>query len=84
VNASSRELLFYKLLWGFGSFILFIMFVYRFLSGNSLRDLVSSDLLSLVFSFLAFLVSVSFAFGTFVDLKRLLEENLTWVAETDL
>jgi hypothetical protein len=84
VNAFSRELLFYKLLWGLGFSILFIMFVYRFLSGDSLRGLVSPDFLSLIFSFLALLVSVSFAFGTFVDLKRSLEENLAWVAENNL
>jgi len=83
VNASSMEL-FYKLLWGFGSFILFLMFVYRFLSGGSLEALVSPDFVSLTLSFFALLVSVNFAFEVIVDLKKSLEERSPWAAQTDL
>jgi len=83
VNASSREL-FYKLLWGFGSFILFLMFVYWFLSGNSLGNLVSPHFVTLAFSFLVLLVSVNFAFEVIVDLKKSLEERSPWTAQTDL
>ena len=82
MNASSREL-FYKLLWGFGSFILFLMFVYWFLSGNSLGNLVSPHFVTLAFSFLVLLVSVNFAFEVIVDLKKSLEERSSWTAQTD-
>jgi hypothetical protein len=74
VNASSSEL-FYKLLWGFGSFILFLMFVYRFLSEGSLEALANPYFVSLTISFLALLVSVNFAFEVIVDLKKSLEEE---------
>jgi hypothetical protein len=74
VNASSSEL-FYKLLWGFGSFILFLMFVYRFLSEGSLEALANPYFVSLTISFLALLVYVNFAFEVIVDLKKSLEEE---------
>jgi hypothetical protein len=83
VNASSSEL-FYKLLWGFGSFILFLMFVYRFLSEGSLEALANPYFVSLTLSFLALLVSVNFAFEVIVDLKKSLEERSPWTAQTDL
>jgi hypothetical protein len=47
-------------------------------------DLISPYLLSLIFSFLALLVSVTFTFEVFFDLKRSLEEKLTLVVQTDL
>jgi hypothetical protein len=78
VNASSREL-FYKLLWGFGSFILFLVFVYWFLSGGSLESLVGPHFVyfvSLILSFLSFLTSVNFAFEVLVDLKSLWRKSL--------
>ena len=83
MSASSSEL-FYKLLWGFGSFILFLMFVYRFLSEGSLEALANPYFVSLTLSFLALLVSVNFAFEVIVDLKKLLEERSPWTAQTDL
>jgi hypothetical protein len=83
VNASSSEL-FYKLLWGFGSFILFLMFVYRFLSEGSLEALANPYFVSLTLSFLALLVSVNFAFEVIVDLKKSLEEKSPWAYQTDL
>jgi len=79
VKASSSEL-FYKLLWGFGSFILFLMFVYRFLSEGSLEALANPYFVSLTLSFLALLVSVNFAFEVIVDLKKSLEERSPWAA----
>jgi hypothetical protein len=86
VNASSRKL-FYKLLWGFGSFILFLVFVYWFLSGGSLESLVGPHFVyfvSLILSFLSFLISVNFAFEVIVDLKKSLEEKSPWTAQIDL
>ena len=83
MNASSREL-FYKLLWGLGSYILFLMFVYQFLLGGSLEKLVSPYFLSLTLSFFALLVSVNFAFEVIVDLKKSLREKSPWTYQTDL
>ncbi len=83
MSASSREL-FHKLLWGVGSFILFLILVYWFLSGDLLRNLASLHFLTLIFSLLALLISVSFAFEVIVDLKKSLEEESPWTAETDL
>jgi len=69
MNASSMKL-FYKLFLGFGSFILFLVFLYRLLSGGSLEALVSPYFVSLTLSLLALLISVKFAFE--------------WNAQTDL